>query len=106
MINKAIAQLFPGKTMTGTEVNGLSTGTVPQNCTILQSGKQETYNHGRREFYLVKTEEVLVYLRVCTAWIGSGYDEFAVVCSWEPVDSNDAAEMEHWARESMDILCK
>jgi hypothetical protein len=79
-----IKKLFPNPNATvngrgGSEVNGLSKNTVPQNCEILASGLADTSLLGRQEHYLVRVDDALVYTRVCTAMEGSGYEEFAVI---------------------------
>lgn len=74
-------KLFPAATEIkhlGSEVNGLPKGTRPTNCDVLLSGDKADRN-GRREFFLVDIDHVFVWLRVCTAMPGCGYDEFAVI---------------------------
>jgi hypothetical protein len=80
-MNEIIQKMFPNGTLNGrggTEVNGLSKGTVPVG-TILRHGQDKYHNKGRREFYAVELDKHVAYLRVCEAYPGSGYDEFAVV---------------------------
>lgn len=83
-IQDILKKLFPNPQTTfsgrnGYEVNGLSKGTVPQNCEILATGLADTRLLDRQEHYLVRVGDALVYTRVCAAMEGSGYDEFAVV---------------------------
>ncbi|BBA65236.1 hypothetical protein [Xanthomonas phage XacN1] len=80
-MNEIIQKMFPTGTLNGrggTEVNGLTKGTVPAG-TILKSGQDKFDNKGRREFYAVELDGHVAYLRVCEAYPGSGYDEFAVI---------------------------
>lgn len=103
-------KLFPQPTATfagrsGSEVNGLPKGTVPQNCEIVTSGMDWSERLGRQEHYLVRVEGALVFLRVCSAAEGSGYDEFAVIR--EVAFSERAqAELEAYARDSIKSICR
>lgn len=77
-----LATMFPGATMRGSavvEVNGLGKGTEPANCEVLAQGGQQHFAGDRRQFYLVRSEGVLFFLRICTAMEGSGYAEYAVI---------------------------
>ena len=76
------AKLFPEGTVNGrggVEINGLPAGSQPQNCEVLLRGAKENSRGERREFYLVQCDAVMLYLRICTAMEGSGYDEFVVI---------------------------
>lgn len=80
-MNKIIQKMFPTGTLNGrdgTEVNGLTKGTVPDG-TILKNGQDKFHNKGRCELYAVELDGYIAYLRVCEAYPDSGYDEFAVV---------------------------
>ena len=86
------------------EVNGLNAGTVPANCEILIQGQHKRSND-HREYFLVRTLEALVYLRVCTAMPDSGYAEFAVIHEIAQIGSAEAKTLEERARESITVLC-
>jgi hypothetical protein len=106
MINAAVKLLFPDHEYTGRgEVNGLSKGTVPQNCKIISSGNERFQHSGRRMFYLVEVGEVLVFLRICTAGSYVDYDEFAVIHGWEPLGTNDAEELRSYGLRMIESLC-
>ena len=102
-----IHSLFPEGTISylherGFEVNGLKTGTVPQNCNILACG-QEKYTQDRREFYLVEIKGYALFLRICTAHPSSEYDEFVVGHTWSLADNYNYIDE---IKEKMKSLCK
>ncbi len=108
-LKEILKRIFPGENATfssrgGREVNGLAKNTVPQNCEILVCGLARTYTLGRQEHFLVRVDGVLLYLRVCTAMEGSGYDEFAVIYSVATLDE-EKTELEDYARSSITCLC-
>lgn len=94
----------PGTGGNPREVNGLPKGSEPQNCTVLVTGREKliTAPKDRRDFYIVKTENgTLVFLRICSAMAGYGYDEYVVIHSIIP----HANESEYKAlRERMNWL--
>lgn len=75
--------LFPEGTCSNErEANGLPENSVPKNCTIVDSFVDSRYSipGERREHYLVTVEDgTLIDLRVCSAFPGSGYKEFAAI---------------------------
>lgn len=89
MSRKFIQKMFPEGTLNGrggTEVNGLPSGSAPQNVSIIRSWDGNNLSvrpreelRDRRDFYHVTDGEHCALLRVCTAMEGSGYDEFAVI---------------------------
>ena len=102
-----LTQIFPRMTHFGcddTEVNGLSKDTYPENCEILMSG-QERRVHSRREWFLVKVDGVFLFLRICTAAPGCGYDEFAVL--HEVAVTEDAQQrLQAYAAEKIKLICE
>lgn len=103
-----LSQLFPQPTATfdkrGTEVNGLPKDTVPQNCEVVYSGKSYSPIVKRQDYFLVRVQDVLVFLRVCTAFEGSGYDEYAVIRTVARTEQ-EQQELESYARKSIDAIC-
>lgn len=87
------------------EVNGLSEGTVPQNCEILDRG-QERSAKDRREHFLVKTENFILFFRICTAMKGSSYDEFAVGRDAAIVTGLQAEECISHGKRVIESLCR
>lgn len=63
----------------GGEVNGLAKNSKPENCNILDNFTTESEFTKTQTHYLVVFQEQLIHLRVCDAYEGSGYDEFAVI---------------------------
>lgn len=93
-MNEIIQKMFPNGTLNGrggTEVNGLTKGTVPVG-TILLSGQERFERKNRREFYAVELDGYVAYLRVCEAYPDSGYDEFAVI--HQVVSKEDSDEVQ------------
>lgn len=105
-LSTILAQLFPtgvANGREGREVNGLGKGTVPQNCEVLVTAKGSSSSGNRREYYLVRCEGVMLYLRICTAMADSGYDEFAVINATAVFDE-DQQELEARARSELQRL--
>ena len=104
-----LVKLFPQTSATfsgrsGFEVNGLPSGSVPQSCDIIAHAQAPGALSSRRAYYLVRVDGALVFLRICSAMPGSGYDEFAVIRS---VELSAQAQPEYEARCVADIasLC-
>jgi hypothetical protein len=101
-----ISKMFPAGTVNGrgcSEVNCLPKGTEPRNCEVLLRGMEKNSRGDRREFYLVRSQGVLFYLRICTAMPGSGYDEFVVIHA-SAICEAEQAKVEAYARSRMDYL--
>ena len=76
-IQDTLAQIFPSGVVSGCrpdkggsfEVLKLPQGTVPQNCEVLASCRAKlARGRARRECYLVKTEDFVIFFRVCPTW--------------------------------------
>lgn len=97
-----LCQIFPQKGAYlgrgGDEVNGLSADTIPQGNII--SGVAQFDND--RVFHLVDCNNERLYLRVCKAMPGEGYDAFAVIHRRAPLDSPEAALMQSRFMESLE----
>lgn len=104
---KLLSELFPQPTATcdkrGTEVNGLPKDTVPQNCEVVYSGKRYSSIVKRQDHFLVCVHGVLVFLRVCSAHEGSGYDEYAVIHTVARTEQ-EQQELENYARKAINTL--
>lgn len=79
------------------EVNGLPKNTVPQYGDILASGMEPDSRGDRREHYLVRTDGMLMFFRICTAMESSGYAEF-VAGREVAVLEEDQVRLEAYAR--------
>ena len=86
------------------EANGLGAGTVPQNCEIILRG-QATRSKKRREFFLVRTDAAIAFLRVCAADAASGYAEFVAGLAWAKRGTGDEQSVEKYGRETIEVLC-
>lgn len=88
------------------EVHGLPTGTVPKNCEVLAGGDARFYwGRERQEIYLVKTEDYLVFLRICPAGPGKGDGAFVVSRGYSPVDDELTLNFQTTALKSIKVLC-
>lgn len=58
------------------EINGLRKNSIPE-CEILDRFVRD--REPDRVFYLIKHEHEVAIIRVCSAYSGAGYEEFAVV---------------------------
>lgn len=85
------------------EVNGLAKGAVPQNCLVLGQGHQPHSKGDRREHFLVEVEGATLFFRICTAYPGSGYDEYA----WGQMAVTDEQrdELRHYVNGWMERMC-
>lgn len=105
----SLLRIFPQPTATlngrgGSEVNGLPLNTVPQNCEIVLSGLCNSPITKRQEHYLVRIDNLMVFLRVCSAYEGSGYDEYAVIRDVADTPEKQA-ELLNYARRSIQAIC-
>lgn len=76
-----LLKMFPNKTEAdigrgGCELNGLDKNSVPRGEIL---GEFEADKKDRRTFYMVKIEERVAVIRVCSAGELSDYEEFAVL---------------------------
>lgn len=108
-IDNVLRKIFPQDSASfsgrsGTEVNGLPKNTVPANCEIVYSGLKDSPITKRQEHYLVKVDDAMVFLRVCTAHETSDYAEFAVIR--EVAVSAEAQEkLQAYAYSSIEAIC-
>lgn len=108
-LESKLRKLFPQQTASfdgrgGSEVNGLPKNTIPENCEILLSGLKNSKILNRQEHYLVQVDETMIYLRVCSAYEGSGYDEFAVIRDSAETSEEKEALLDY-ARRSIEAIC-
>src|SRR5450756_2347534 len=84
-IEDTLAQIFPSGVVNGCrpdkggsfKVLKLPQGTVPQNCEVLASCRAKlTRGRARRECYLVKTEDFVIFFRVCPYLAGPRHQLF------------------------------
>lgn len=110
----ALTALFPGGNLSHIspdhggmfEVNGLSEGTVPQNCEILLTGEGSLSlpRCDRRTHYLVRADGVLFFFRICTAMKGSGYAEYVAGLGFAET-SQASADLVERARRIISACC-
>ncbi len=88
------------------EVHGLPRGIVPQNCEVLAGGHARfCWGRERQEIYLVKTEDFLVFLRICPAGPGNGDGAFVVSRGYSPVDDELTLDFQTAMLKSIKVLC-
>lgn len=71
------------------ELNGLSKGSVPVNCEVIQTMEDPWHTTDRRTWYGVVFEDKFIVLRVCGAGDWVDYDEFVVVYSVNAITSKE-----------------
>lgn len=100
--DKTLCKIFPHEGAYlgrgGDEVNGLPADTVPHGKIISGVAQFEQ----DRVFHLVDCNDELLYLRVCKAMPGEGYDAFAVIHNRAPINSPKAALMQSRFMESLE----
>jgi hypothetical protein len=114
-IQDTVQSLFPDGTVVyckpdhggAFEINGLSKGSIPQNCEVLASGQEKRVAHnGRREHFLVKAGDAVFFFRICSAAPGSGFDESVAGRGYAHASDAGAPErLEAYARDAMQALC-
>lgn len=91
-LQSTIALIFPAgvlrradpETGCAFEVHGLPKSAVPQNCEVLASGQfQFSAGQQRRESFLVKRDDFVLFFRICPVPPDSGYAEI-VECRSPP----------------------
>jgi hypothetical protein len=111
MINKTISVLFPYDKISviprnrsqDLEVNGLPQGVVPQNCEVMLKG-EETHGSMLRTHYLVKADNRIVYLVICTPDYGNKL--FALIRCHAQIESEDVADVRMHAIASIAKVCQ
>jgi hypothetical protein len=107
-LDKAVDAMFPGKVISSLmEVNGLDEGTVPKNCKILYTGNEKLNLRptDRRAWFIVLINDLIIRLRICTAYPGSGYAEFAVIHSCEALGTEKAERALSHGIYSVNLIC-
>ena len=88
------------------EVRELPQGTVPQNCEVLAGGTARLYwGRDRQAFYLVKTEDFLVLLRICPAGPDIADGDFVICRGYSPLGDKLVLDFQATVRKSIEILC-
>jgi len=113
-IGNTLARIFPtgvvsyGNTDQGGffEVCGLPQGTVPEFCKMLASG-QNTHAVAlqRRESFLAKTDEFVLFFHICIAPSDSGYAEFVMGHMCAHADDTRSRELQAYALKSIRAAC-
>ena len=113
-IGNTLARIFPtgvvsyGNTDQGGffKVLSLPQGTVPENCTVLVCGQTtRTVALQRRESFLVKTDEFVLFFHICIAPSDSGYAEFVMGRTCAHADDTRSRELQAYALKSIRAAC-
>lgn len=114
-IQDTLAQIFPSGIVSGCrpdkggsfEVLKLPQGAVPQNCEVLASCRATlARGRARRESYLVKTEDFVIFFRVCPAWPAGDSSDLVLGVGYAPVGAAQSLALQALARKSMEALRK
>ena len=114
-IEDALAQIFPSRVVSGCrpdkgvsfEVLRLPQGTVPQNCEVLASCRAKlARGHACRESYLVKTEDFVIFFRVCPTWPARDPNDLVLGFGYTPVGAAASRALQALARKNIDALRK
>ena len=113
-IGNTLARIFPtGVVSYGSpdqggffEVYGLPQGTVPEFCEMLASG-QNTHAVAlqRRESFLAKTDDFILFFHICIAQPDSGYAEFVMGRTCAHADDTRSRELQAYALMSIRAAC-
>lgn len=87
------------------EINGLDKGTDPFGVNILYAGLETGIRNDRREHMLIEAFGTYIHLRICTAYPGSGYDEFALINNMEYTNDYASKELKEYAIRSINAIC-
>ncbi len=87
------------------EVRGLTNGAVPQNCEVLARGRaRSSHWGGHRASYLVKTEDFLLFFRICLSVPGSGHGGSGVSQGYAHANDGQARGLQVHARRAIAAL--
>lgn len=109
-IGGTLARMFPTGVVSGGnpalggffEVRGLPPCTIPENCEVLASGQtRPTAALQRRESFLVKTDDFVIFFHICLAHPDSGYAEFVMGRLCAHADDARARELQAYALMSI-----
>src|SRR5450830_1243764 len=113
-IGSTLARIFPtGVVSYGNpdqggffEVCGLPQGTVPEFCEMLASG-QNTHAVAlqRRESFLAKTDDFILFFHICIAQPDSGYAEFVMGRTCPHADNACSRELQAYAHQTIRAAC-
>lgn len=85
-------------------VIGLVKGTQPTGCEILLRSSAPAPRDYRREYFLVRAEEAMLFFRICTSSQWAGNEEF-VVGEGVSIGAEDQQRLEAFARERVAAHC-
>ena len=110
MSNRVIMLLFPVDKINvvsrnrskDLEVNGLPKGFIPQNCEVLLQGR-EVHGDIQRMHYLVNVDNRVAYLTVCQPEFGDSW--FALIRCMAQINSEEAEDVEKYAKTSITMMC-
>lgn len=71
------------------ELNGLSKGSVPTHCEVIQTMEHPWGTAERRTWYGVVFEDKFIMLRVCSAGDWVDYDEFVCIHNVDTITSKE-----------------
>ena len=88
------------------EVRGLPQGTVPEHCEVLASGKtRRPVALQRRESFLAKTDDFVLFFHICIAHPDSGYAEFVLGRTCALADNALSQGLQAYALMSIQAVC-
>lgn len=114
-IQDTLAQIFPSGVVSGCrpdkggsfEVLKLPQGTAPQNCEVLASCRVNlARGRARRECYPVKTEDFVIFFRVCPTWPNRDPNDLVLGFGYAPVGAAQSRALQELARKSIADLRK
>src|SRR5450830_44490 len=109
-IGNTLARIFPtGAVSYGNPDQGgffkvlsLPQGTIPENCKVLACGQNtRTVALQRRESFLVKTDDFVLFFHICIAQPDSGYAEFVMGRSCPHADHDSSRELQAYAHKTI-----
>ena len=82
-------------------------GTAPQNCEVLASCRVNlARGRARRECYPVKTEDFVIFFRVCPTWPNRDPNDLVLGFGYAPVGAAQSRALQELARKSIADLRK
>ena len=112
-IGKTLARIFPSGVVSDGgpgqdgffEIRGLPQGTVPEHCEVLASGQtRRALALQRRESFLAKTDDFVLFFHICIAHPDSGYAEFVMGHTCALADNARAQGLQAYARTNINAV--
>jgi hypothetical protein len=113
-LRDALCQMFPSGIVRETsvrsghpmvEISCIDAGAQPIGCRILRTGRQaNVQNPWRSDYYLVRAEGCLYYIRVCTGVSGPGTPDCAILLGYAAT-KKDNDDLVYRALREMNRTC-